>query len=83
MNFTFDDFRDIVYLINRENHENCNSFSKALCDNFENLEPSDLDNILSYLYEEFGVDSDYSIFDMSLSEIKHFSQFMSDYIDNM
>lgn len=83
MSFTFNDYQEILALIDENNSEDCSTFINATGDIFDELSNADIEKILEFLDLSLGIDCDESISRMSISEINQFSEFMNEMLEEL
>lgn len=83
MTFTFNDYQEILALLDDENVEDCSTFINATKDIFEELNDDDIEHILEFLDISLGLDCDESIARMTISEISEFGEFMNEMLEEL
>ncbi|MBI9012927.1 MAG: hypothetical protein JEZ08_11900 [Clostridiales bacterium] len=81
--FTHDTFRSILKDINKENNVDFESFIEVMDNRFDILFDSEIDEIIGFLSEEMGVESDADICNMSVGEVKQLINFTNQIVENL
>lgn len=77
--FTISTFTKMISFMDEDNNYDFETFSESLLDLQDNLTDSDIDEILNFLTDQYGIEHDRDVCNMTTSEIEG----LVDYINNI
>jgi hypothetical protein len=81
--FTHETFWSLLSIMDEENNEDFNTFVDAMSDKFDILFDSDIEEVVTYITDNMGLESDMEITNMSQAEISVLSQFINELVDEI